>query len=122
MPKKILDKKEVSSEVGDLSYDTKTLITVITLVTVYPVGLILMLIWMKWKKWIKFLVSLPAIFVLMVPLAVIFFSIMVIVKSGKGLMDFREIGRERWDDRPTIIEMNSSEEATMSPTMKIVKE
>ena len=53
-----------------MSQDTKTIITVLLLIFLYPVGLILMWVWTKWPVWIKILLSLLAIPVILVFLAV----------------------------------------------------
>lgn len=126
MPKKIIKKEntaEVINESGELSRDTKTLITVICLVTVYPVGLILMFEWMKWNKWIKFLVALPVFMILFV---------FIIMTLGAGILLFRG-GREipRVYRQIELIQNEISVSPTsvvtptkimLKPTIKVVKQ
>lgn len=55
---------------GELSNETKTIITVILLVLVYPAGIILMWIWKLWPLWVRILLTclliIPLIFVFLV--------------------------------------------------------
>jgi hypothetical protein len=117
-----MEKKEVmnKNESGELSYDTKTLITVITLVTVYPVGLILMFVWMKWSKWLKFFVAFPVILVLLIPLMVLTIMLVVAAKvisqpeeTVKTFDMIREEVRKEVVISPTIV---------LSPTKVMVKQ
>lgn len=125
MPKKIVKKEnaaEVINESGELSRDTKTLITVICLVTVYPVGLILMFAWMKWNKWVKFLVALPVFMLLFV---------FVIMTLGAGILLFRggreipkmyrqiEVIQDEINVSPTGIVTPTK--IMLKPTLKVVK-
>lgn len=118
MPKKIIKEEngtEVINESGELSRDTKTLITVICLVTIYPVGLILMFAWMKWNKWIKFLVALPIFMLLFV------FAIMAL---GAGVLLFRggrEIPRIYRQIEVVQNEINISPTSVVTPTKMMLK-
>ncbi|MFA6007800.1 MAG: hypothetical protein WC784_04135 [Candidatus Shapirobacteria bacterium] len=115
MPKKIIEKQ---MENGELSYDTKTLITVITLVTVYPVGLILMFAWMKWNKWLKILIAFPVILILLVPIC-LFLGLII---GGISLMGRPETRNTFETMRETIRqEMMISPTGVVTPTIGVVK-
>jgi len=125
MTKKEIKVEEIRVESGELSYDTKTLITIMCLLTVYPIGLVLMLVWMKWNKWVKFLVAFPVLFMLLIPICILLVLMIVVIKAvmepGKTIETYEVIRDEIKKEimiSPTEV---STTKMVISPTIRVIK-
>jgi type II secretory pathway pseudopilin PulG len=58
-----------------MSEDTKTIIAVILLVTVFPIGVIYMWFAPKWPKWLKLIITIPALGIPFILLAITLIAI-----------------------------------------------
>lgn len=66
---------------GEMSEDTKTLITVLLLLFAYPIGLVLMFIWTKWPKWLKIILTLPIFLAIFAIIMAVFIAAAVVTQN-----------------------------------------